>query len=266
MFNMTVNATCNTICLVPSIISDMHISMERLYKAAEALQGIKSQAELARALNQSSQTVNNWEARGISKTGMLKAQAAIGCSATWLETGEGPMTMGAAPTLVAPAESPFIEAGGDLPEARMVREGVEPGMVAVPRVKLRLRAGVASFDTEPDMNGDGYEHIPTEVLTALRLNPKNLLGLRIRGFSMEPMLFEDDVVIIDTSDTKPISRELYAVNFNGEGCVKQLVYQGGQWFLRSLHHEYGPVNVKSGKCSIVGRVVYQPGRVVTGRL
>lgn len=243
--------------------------MERLYQAAKALQGINTQAELARVLNQSSQTVNNWEARGISKTGMLKAQAAIGCSATWLETGAGSMTMGVVsmPTPASePADSPFIEAGGDLPEARMVREGVKPGMVPVPRVKLRLRAGVASFDTEPDMNGDGYEHIPTEILNALRLNPKNLLALRIRGFSMEPMLFEDDVVIIDTSDNKPISRELYAVNFNGEGCVKQLTYQGGQWFLRSLHHDYGPVNVKSGKCSIVGRVVYQPGRVVTGRL
>jgi len=37
------------------------------------------------------QTINNWEQRGISKKGMLDAQRAIGCSATWLESGDGPM-------------------------------------------------------------------------------------------------------------------------------------------------------------------------------
>jgi SOS-response transcriptional repressor LexA len=83
---------------------------------------------------------------------------------------------------------------------------------------------------------------------------------------MEPMLFEDDVVVINTADTRPISRELYAVNFDGEACVKQLLHQGGQWYLHSLNPDFKPINMRSGQCSIVGRVVYQPGRVVTGRL
>jgi len=274
MFNNNVNAVCNTSCLVPSIIARMHKQMERLYQAARELKGIKSQAELARALNQSSQTVKNWESRGMSKAGLVKAQADIGCSATWLETGLGSMTLGLRSLVDAPMESynaryensPFVEASGNLDEARPVREGEGSNSVSVPRVKLRLRAGVASFDTEPDMNGDGHEQIPSAVLISLRLQPKNLLALRVRGTSMEPMMFEDDVVIIDTSDTKPISRELYALNFDGEACVKQLLHRGGQWYLHSINPDHAPVNVKSGQCSLVGRVVYQPGRVVTGRL
>jgi len=207
--------------------------------------------------------------------GMLKAQAEIGCSATWLETGEGRMeiagkaAMGGKPPRSAvedDEEAPFIEADALFPGAVRVVEGDEPDTVAVPRVKLRLRAGVAQFDTEPDMDGDGQEQVPRAVLTALRLDPRNLLAVRVRGMSMEPMLFEDDVVVIDKSDTKPVSREVYAVNFNGEPCIKQLVFRGGQWYLHSINPDHGPVNTKSGQCSIVGRVVYQPGRVVTGRL
>lgn len=274
MFNTTVNTVCNTSCLVPQIIARMHIQMERLYQAARELKGIKTQAELARALNQSSQTVKNWESRGMSKAGMLKAQADIGCSATWLETGLGSMTLGLRALVEAPMEnynsrydnSPFVEASGNLDETRPVRAGEDPNTVSIPRVKLRLRAGTASFDTEPDMDGDGHEQIPMSVLHSLQLNPKNLLALRVRGASMEPMMFEDDVVIIDTSDSRPISRELYALNFNGEACVKQLMHRGGVWYLHSINPDFGPVNVASGQCSIVGRVVYQPGRVVTGRL
>jgi phage repressor protein C with HTH and peptisase S24 domain len=248
--------------------------MERLYQAARELKGIKTQAELARAMNQSSQTVKNWESRGMSKAGLIKAQTDIGCSATWLETGLGSMTLGLRALSDASMESydsryensPFVETPGSLDGARPVREGPGPDSVSVPRVKLRLRAGVASFDTEPDMDGDGHEQMPSAVLTSLRLEPKNLLALRVRGTSMEPMMFEDDVVIIDTSDTKPISRELYALNFDGEACIKQLLHRGGNWYLHSINPDHEPVNVRSGQCSIVGRVVYQPGRVVTGRL
>jgi phage repressor protein C with HTH and peptisase S24 domain len=241
--------------------------MERLYQAAKDLREITTQAELARALNQSSQTVNNWEVRGISKTGMLRAQAAIGVSATWLETGEGPMAVsGSSHLSIVRSDSPFVDGAGHIEGARPVRVGDEPDTVQIPRVKLRLRAGVSGFDTEPDMNGDGHEEIPCSVLVALQLDPRNLLAMRVRGTSMEPMLFEDDVVVIDKTDTKPISREVYAVNFDGEACIKQLLYRAGQWYLNSLHSDHGPVSVKSGQCSIVGRVVYQPGRVVTGRL
>lgn len=189
--------------------------------------------------------------------------AALGVNALWLETGKGTM-QGENHALAD--EAPFIEEGSLFPGAVRVVAGDEPDTVAVPRVRLRLRAGVAQFDTEPDMNGDGHEQMPRAVLTALRLDPRNLLALRVRGMSMEPMLFEDDVIIIDKSDTKPVSREIYAVNFNGEPCIKQLIYRGGQWYLHSINPDHGPVNAKSGQCSIVGRVVYQPGRVVTGRL
>lgn len=243
----------------------MHVQMKRLYEAAEVLAGLKTQAELARALNQSQQTVNNWEARGISKAGLLKAQSAIGCSATWLETGEPPMAL--APRLatdggevISDDDNPFLE------DARGIRIGDEPDTIPIRRVTLKLHAGVTGFETEPDLEDGGVLHVPRAIIEGHNLIPHQLLAIRVRGQSMEPMMFEDDVVVVNTADKKPISREIYAVNFNGEALVKQLVKRGSDWCLHSINPDFGPVNVRSGQCSIVGRVVYQPGRMLTGRL
>lgn len=245
----------------------MHSQMKRLYEAADALKGLKTQAEIARVLNQSSQTVNNWEARGISKSGMLKAQSAIGCSANWLETGTGEMTL--TPTDIrlerrdqsSPSDiSPFLD------QSQSVRLGEEPDTIPIRRVTLKLRAGATGFETEPDTEDGGVIHMPRNIIESSNLTPHKLLAIRVRGQSMEPMMFEDDVIVIDTNDRTPISRELYAVNFDGEGLVKQLVRRDGEWYLYSLNSDFGPVNVRSGQCAVVGRVVYQPGRVVTGRL
>jgi phage repressor protein C with HTH and peptisase S24 domain len=240
----------------------MHVQMKRLYEAAEALAGLKTQAEIARALNQSQQTVNNWEARGISKAGLLRAQSAIGCSATWLETGMPPMAMAGDEAVLAAeqTEHPFLI------DARGVRIGDEPDTVPIRRVTLKLHAGVTGFETEPDLEDGGVLHMPRAVVDAHKLVPHQLLAIRVRGRSMEPMMFEDDVVVVNTADKQPVSREIYAVNFNGEALVKQLVRRNKEWFLHSMNPDFGPINVRSGQCSIVGRVVYQPGRVLTGRL
>ncbi|WP_314435509.1 XRE family transcriptional regulator [Massilia timonae] len=223
-----------------------------------------TQKALAQKVGMAQASLSELETGESQGTTMIASfAAALGVSALWLETGKGAMQ---GEQQAQSDEPPFIEEGSLFPGAVRVVVGDEPDTVAVPRVRLRLRAGVAQFDTEPDMNGDGHEQVPRAVLTALRLDPRNLLAVRVRGMSMEPMLFEDDVIIIDKSDTKPVSREIYAVNFDGEPCIKQLIYRGGQWYLHSINPDHGPVNVKSGQCSIVGRVVYQPGRVVTGRL
>ncbi|MFC4431438.1 LexA family transcriptional regulator [Cupriavidus respiraculi] len=77
--------TCET-------IARMHETMVRLYEAARKLKDLETPTDVARALNQSQQTINNWERRGMSRAGMIEAQKLIGCSATWLQTGQPPMT------------------------------------------------------------------------------------------------------------------------------------------------------------------------------
>lgn len=268
MFKLDVNNACNTSCLVGPIISRMHIQMERLYRAAKELKNIGSQAELARALNQSSQTVNNWEARGISKAGLLLAQAEIGCSATWLTTGEGPMVVGAAPDLSQDADGFITSAGaGAVEGARGVRVGAHQETVPVRAVKLRLQAGVSGFVAEPDLDVDhGYFQVPAYVIEKLQLNPANLIIMSVAGRSMEPMYFEDDKVLVDTSKVIPKNNECFAVNWNGEPIVKCLIKKSNDWCLYSFNHKFPSISVRSGQCSIIGQVVWQPDRIVVGRL
>jgi hypothetical protein len=65
--------------------------MDRLYRAADELGKVTGQSNVARKLNESPQTVKNWETRGISDAGAIKAEGILGCLAHWLTTGEGDM-------------------------------------------------------------------------------------------------------------------------------------------------------------------------------
>lgn len=77
----------------------MHSSMTRLYHAAQALRGIKGQAVIARLLGEKPQTLKNWEARGVSAAGAIKAQEFLECNAVWLMGGRGNMQFAGAARL-----------------------------------------------------------------------------------------------------------------------------------------------------------------------
>lgn len=138
--------------------------------------------------------------------------------------------------------------------------------IAVRAVKLRLRAGVSGFEVEPDWVGAKHVHMPTPAARALGADASRLLALQVADRGLEPLVFEDDWVVVDTADTAKRNREVYAVNWDGEAVVAQLVLRGGQWYLNFLHPDFSPINVRSGGMNVVGRVVYQPGRLLTGRL
>jgi phage repressor protein C with HTH and peptisase S24 domain len=246
----------------------MHIQMERLYRAAKELKNIGSQAELARALNQSSQTINNWEARGISKSGFLIAQTEIGCSAAWLMTGEGPMTVTTQVAQDVDSDGFITNThGGAVDGAQRVQVGSGPETIPIRAVKLHLQAGVSGFVAEPDLEVDhGYFQVPKYVIERLQLNPADLIIMAVKGRSMEPMYFEDDKVLVDTSKQIPKNNECFAVNWNGEPIVKCLIKKANDWCLYSFNPKFPSISVRSGQASIIGQVIWQPERIVVGRL
>lgn len=63
---------------------EIHSSIQRLYTAAKTLRDVSGQSAVARLVGVGAQVMKNWEARGISENGALKAQARIGCDANWL--------------------------------------------------------------------------------------------------------------------------------------------------------------------------------------
>lgn len=73
----------------------MNKSMQRLYEFLEKntelfaeKRGRQTTLQLSLGLD-SSQTVNNWESRGISRNGALKAEQIYGVSANWILHGKG---------------------------------------------------------------------------------------------------------------------------------------------------------------------------------
>lgn len=152
--------------------------------------------------------------------------------------------------------------------AMRVVAGTSGTTLPIKRVQLRLQAGITGFESQPDDGDGGTIEMPVDVIEANDFVPQCLLAIRVRGRSMEPMLFEDDTVVINIADTKLVSGEIYAINFDGEAVVKQLIYQGRDWWMHSMNQngEFPRRLCRGGDCIIVGRVVYQPGRMLTRRL
>jgi len=250
MFTSDVNVLCNTFCLVPLKMRRMHEQMTRLYAAAKELRGISSQAELARALNQSSQTVKNWEARGVSKTGMLDAQRVLGCSATWIASGEGDMVLSIPQQPVLPGALRVIPTDGS--------EDPLPSRVRIPKVMgIRLSAGLSGVSVEYDRRDDGVWDVPRRWLDKGRYVRECLYAIEVHGESMEPNYYEGDVVVIDTADRTLVSGQVYAVNCEGEPAIKRLVKEGTLWYLYSDNPlpRYHKVLVTTGRVEIIGKIV-----------
>lgn len=150
------------------------------------------------------------------------------------------------------------------PGARRVVDDEDPDLVEIRKVRLKLRAGVSRYETEP-LDGDG-DPLKVSRLDLDGLDPKRLIAIEVRGDSMEPLMFEGDTVVIDPTDKKLLNRELYALNFEGDCCVKQMLHKAGTWYLNSINSDHKPVRAESGQCEVIGRVVYQPGRSLRGRL
>jgi phage repressor protein C with HTH and peptisase S24 domain len=222
----------------------MHEQMKRLYYSAEQIKGITGQSDVARAMNASPQTLNNWEARGMSKAGMIKAQEVFGCSATWLDTGEGEMRR--------------AELAAQFGRPVAIADPENPDLIQIQKVKLKLSAGIMGFHTEPDRREGGIATVPRRWVEKNEYIPDRLLAVEVKGESMEPALYAGDTVIVNTADTKPQDGGVYAVNYEGEAVIKRLVRDHGMWWLSSDHFDqrkYSRKRCEGDMCIIVGRVV-----------
>lgn len=84
MFTHLSNTTFNNTLFKDGTIPSVHASMEKLYQFVDKSIKLSGQSALAHKMKESPQTVKNWETRGISEGGALKAQHLFGCNANWL--------------------------------------------------------------------------------------------------------------------------------------------------------------------------------------
>ena len=140
----------------------------------------------------------------------------------------------------------------------MVDDHDDRNFYHIKKVKLQLRAGVTGFQTVPDIYDGETISLRKNWVDRKGLHPAALFAMTVVGESMEPSLYEGDVVVIDTADKVMKDGEVYAFNYDGESVIKRLIRERGEWWLFSDNPDqarHRPKGCRSGDCGIIGRVV-----------
>ncbi|UQV43408.1 S24 family peptidase [Janthinobacterium lividum] len=145
----------------------------------------------------------------------------------------------------------------DLSGARLVTDDddLAPVMVAIRMLPDQLRAGITGFETDYLFEDCGQLHVPRQWLEENDLTPDMLRAVKVKGESMKPLLYEDDIAVINIRNTSRVNGGVFALNFNGEPVVKRLEYDRREWYLSSVNPAFKREPCRAGECNVVGRVV-----------
>lgn len=258
----------------------MHETARRLFDGAKKVRSdIKTPADLARALNQSEQTINNWAYRGngVSKQGRLLAQKELGISATWIEDGIGEMltaehkTRASDASITGPDESLIKRLlpdgqGNVLTWERPEDLEEDEDRVWIDRYDYRFSAGSGLMQWEVRQK----KALPFDAgfFKALGVRPQDCRLAQVHGRSMEPYLFHRDMMMICTTKAQIRDGLIYAVYFEDEQLVKQIFKEpNGGLRLHSYNPEF-PDRILMGEqleaLHVAGEVIYRSGSGLAG--
>ncbi|MDH0640645.1 helix-turn-helix domain-containing protein [Pseudomonas sp. GD03860] len=127
--------------------------------------------------------------------------------------------------------------------------------------------------------GEGYfnEHVQTteglvfkrDWLRRMGAKPENLFVIYADGDSMEPYIFEGDVVLFDVSQVEPKDKQVYVIRRpDGGNSIKRLNHQlSGAWVIRSdnpdkVNYPDEPVSdAAMHDMPFIGRVIWRGGSI-----
>lgn len=189
---------------------------------------------------------------GIRPDAAKRYADAFHVDAGWLLTGEGNVPLGVlsqpcvmtSPTVSSPVAGTVFDV-----------EGTEFARIPVYDVQFSAGFG-ANNDGEPVID---YQVMSVATLRRWTDSPvRQLSFIRVDGDSMEPLLFNDDWVLIDASNTNLISPAIYAIVYDGRGFLKHASknIETGAVTLASHNPLYPPQTItRPDGLRIVGRVV-----------
>lgn len=211
-----------------------------------------TQKELAQKVGMTQGALSALETGDSQSSTLLPSMAAaLGVSALWLETGKGQMAL-------SPSERlPLLDL---LPGAKRVHaaDQDDPSLTQIRKVKIKVQAGITGFQVEPEHYDGETQGVPTKWMLKEGLSKDALVSTTVRGDSMEPALYDGDVIVVNTRDTQLVSGVVYVVNYEGEAVVKRMLRDAGQWWLTSDNadqRKYHRQLCKGAECIVIGRVV-----------
>ena len=215
-------------------------------KAARAHKGW-TQQQLGDAVGRTKANVGHWETgKHEPKLEQIEAIAAATGYATPLLGG-----------LVQSNVEPSQDINGFYPP--LIDLENNPDYPAIRRVRFALSAGAHGYAVE-------YEEEPAAPIVFKRqwyerngYRPEKLFAVRVMNGSMEPGLYDGDVVVVNTDAATPKDGCVFAVNYEGEMVIKRLVRDAGAWWLCSDNPDQRryPRKVCDEHCILIGQIVHK---------
>ena len=226
-----------------------------------------SVSELCRRVDVAYPTATKWVKEGAepSTTNLIKIADAAGVNLLWLATGQGFM-------LKEDGEGGGQQSAAGGYNARRAGQSAQPApevrdtlgnpvdlgeFVFVPRYNVRASAGNGfPVDTEEPLFPMAFRRFWIE--NYLNAAPEELSVIKVRGDSMEPVLYNNDNILVNHAKRQP-GNGLFVVRIGGELVVKYTqIMPGDRLLLKSANPIYDPFEVElAGHTSgveIIGRV------------
>lgn len=219
-----------------------------------------SQAELAKQLGAGQSTIASIEnGRNQSSGRLVEIAQLLQVNPSWLASGQGPRKAGADIDEVKASDQIVVwENLADLPP--------DENRAWIDRYDLMCSAGSGIVQWE--IRQKRALPFTIDFFKAIGSKPEHCRLANARGNSMEPFLFDRDMIMIDISKTAVRDGNIYAVRFEEETLVKQLFKQaGGALMLHSYNAKYPDRIVPASdetSFQVIGQVIYRSGSGLPG--
>lgn len=134
-----------------------------------------------------------------------------------------------------------------------------PDLIEVPRVKFKLSAGISGYSIETETGNGKPIFFRKDWFERNHYKPDRMFAVRVAGASMEPSLWDGDLVVINCADANLSDGDVFAINYEGELVIKRLRRDAGEWLVTSDNADHRRFSAK--RCTedvkIIGRVVYK---------
>lgn len=211
---------------------------ERLRAALEA-SGI-NQSELGRRIGVTRGAVSFWltsQTASLTGENLVKVASTLGISPAWLATGRGKMKP---------------SAGSDLS-----LEG-NPNYPTIRRVMIKLSDDGMTYEMQ-ERDHDGPVIFALKWYEWRAFNPELLLAISMPDASMEPGIYAEDVLVVNTADMAPRDGDVFALNLEGTVAVRRLFKQEGQWIAASDNPDKRLYRDRliGSESGVIGKVVHK---------